>query len=361
MSFSLPNVRARFGATAGTDPIFAPVDGANCPDAVPAQHTSGAPYGGRKGKGKKALKDAYSLLLARGVIRVAMPWPPTGNPEPEFTLELLADAPKCNGSPDFGLGTGVVSVYRRPQISAQLDFKTVRPNGSGPVLPGSVMWDGREPSLEQQAIDATRGHAQASRDPTPDEIKEIVDFETGVYSAQLVDRRAGRLDRAGATGGPVHLAGRPIDPVFHTPPRPFDEYDAWSAQGGGRLGIARGQKIFEERTLQLGNVLPPQLGNPFRGTCATCHNLGHAGASVIRPPLRDLGIGGTAQAFGGRPPATDLPVFRLTCHADAPPHPFLGLGPVEMGYSGFRPPHHSRSGRLKAQGCDGPSGVGGDS
>ena len=46
------------------------------------------------------------------------------------------------------------------------------------------MWDGREPSLEQQAIDATRGHAQASRDPTPDEIKEIVDFETSVYSAQ---------------------------------------------------------------------------------------------------------------------------------------------------------------------------------
>ena len=37
MSFSLRNVRARFGATAGTDPIFAPVDGANCPDAVPAQ------------------------------------------------------------------------------------------------------------------------------------------------------------------------------------------------------------------------------------------------------------------------------------------------------------------------------------
>ena len=35
--------------------------------------------------------------------------------------------------------------------------------------------------------------------------------------------------------------------------------------------------------------------------------------------------------------------------------------PVEMGYSGFRPLRHSRSGRVKAQGCDGPSRVGGDS
>ena len=35
--------------------------------------------------------------------------------------------------------------------------------------------------------------------------------------------------------------------------------------------------------------------------------------------------------------------------------------PVEMGYSGFRPPHHSRSGRVEGQGCDGPSRVGGDS
>ena len=34
---------------------------------------------------------------------------------------------------------------------------------------------------------------------------------------------------------------------------------------------------------------------------------------------------------------------------------------VEMGYSGFRPPHHSRSGRVEGQGCDGPSRVGGDS
>ena len=95
-----------------------------------------------------------------------MPWPPKGNSNPEFTLDLVRDAPGCNRSVDFGLKPGIASVYRRPQMSAQMNFKTVRPKGTGPVLAGSLMWDGREPSLEQQAINATLGHAQALKAPT---------------------------------------------------------------------------------------------------------------------------------------------------------------------------------------------------
>ena len=49
MSVSAKNVQRRFANTAGHDPIFAAVDGANCPNQVPAAKTSGAPYGGRKG------------------------------------------------------------------------------------------------------------------------------------------------------------------------------------------------------------------------------------------------------------------------------------------------------------------------
>ena len=62
MSFSLRNVRARFRTTAGTDPIFAPVDGANCPDAVPASTPRAHPMAA-KGKGSASLRRRYSLLL----------------------------------------------------------------------------------------------------------------------------------------------------------------------------------------------------------------------------------------------------------------------------------------------------------
>ena len=340
MSFSLRNVRARFRNTAGTDPIFAPVDGANCPDAVPAAYTSGAPYGGMKGKGRRSLRDAYSLLLDRGLIRVAMPWPPKGVSAPEFTLELVSDAPGCNASADFGLGTGMASVHRRPQMSAQLNFKTVRPNGTGPILAGSLMWDGREGSLEQQAIDATLGHAQAAHPPSPAEVKQIVDFENAVFSAQLRDAEAGRLDAAGGRGGPVKLSGQPVNPLFVPPVTPFDEYDAWAAQTGARKSIENGQRIFNRRTLLiagvagLNDVVPPSPSGAFAGACATCHNLDNAGAELFAHPQRDIGIGGTASGRGGPPAAAVLPVFRLTCRADALPHRFLGWGPIETNDPG---------------------------
>jgi len=62
MSVSVRNIKKRMNATGGKDPIFAAVDGANCPDLVPESETSGAIYGGLKGKGKKAFKEAHSLL-----------------------------------------------------------------------------------------------------------------------------------------------------------------------------------------------------------------------------------------------------------------------------------------------------------
>src|SRR5262245_56617636 len=35
-SFSVADAQAKFGATGGTDPLFAAVDGANCPSVTPA-------------------------------------------------------------------------------------------------------------------------------------------------------------------------------------------------------------------------------------------------------------------------------------------------------------------------------------
>src|SRR6478736_3021821 len=99
------------------DRLFAPVDGANCPDAVPTQYTSGSLFGGNKGKGKKELKQAYSLLLTRGLIRIPIKVP-TGA---QYTVEVISDAPGCNINATFGqdpvTGEKILSMYRRPILS----------------------------------------------------------------------------------------------------------------------------------------------------------------------------------------------------------------------------------------------------
>jgi cytochrome c peroxidase len=54
------------------------------------------------------------------------------------------------------------------------------------------MWDGREPTLESQAIDATLGHAQANPNAAPNVFQQaqIVAFETGIFTAQNFDNEA---------------------------------------------------------------------------------------------------------------------------------------------------------------------------
>ena len=122
LGLSLTNIKARFRSNLN-DPLFAPVDGANCPDAVPAQYTSGSLYGGNRGTGKKALKEAYSMLLTRGLIRVGIKVPANA----EYTVRVLSDKPGCNLSPAFNkdpdTGETILSMYRRPILSANLRFK----------------------------------------------------------------------------------------------------------------------------------------------------------------------------------------------------------------------------------------------
>ena len=85
-------------------------------------------------------------------------------------------------------------MYRRPLPSTNLGFLT------------TIMWDGREPSLSNQSIDATLIHAQADASPTTAQQSQIVDFETGIFTAQDYDNKARDLHAAGATGGPVALS-----------------------------------------------------------------------------------------------------------------------------------------------------------
>ena len=65
-------------------------------------------------------------------------------------------------------------------------------------------------SLQLAANDATRGHAQASRDLTEAERQQIVDFEMALFTAQVVDFEAGSLNTRGANGGPQPLSQQPF-------------------------------------------------------------------------------------------------------------------------------------------------------
>lgn len=349
LGLSLKNIKARFRQNLD-DPLFAPVDGANCPDAVPPQYTSGSLYGGNRGKGKRALKDAYSMLLTRGLIRIPIVLPANA----EYTVEVISDRPGCNTSPTFNkdpeTGRQILSMYRRPILSANLRFKE---QNDAEGVPGdtNVMWDGREKSLRTQAVAATLGHAQALSPPTSAQIDQIVDFETKFFTAQIIDNKARRLDAEGATGGPLILSGQSTVPPGGFPPPPaFTEYDGWanrtgSAKADQQASIARGQDIFLHRPLIVANVggFNDLFGggpgtNPvtlFPVNCQTCHGFPHAGSELVLPPQRDIGIGGqataasfngplAAQGVGSAPgPASDMPIFRFTCINGAT-HPFYG-------------------------------------
>ena len=162
------------------------------PDAV-TELTSGALIGGQTGAGRgPAKRAAHSLLVSRGTIRMPLPWPPRASRERRcqssspWPSTRATTGPAATRTRLTGSSAGFVSVYRRPPSAAQMNFKTFRPSGSGPVLAGSLMWDGREPSFQQLAIDATRSAMPSpDRDPTPAELAEIVAFQTGVYSAQV--------------------------------------------------------------------------------------------------------------------------------------------------------------------------------
>lgn len=334
MSISVRTVNRILAKAGPYHPLFAPVDGANCPSAVKASETSGSLYKGYRGTGKKDFKASHSLLLTKGLIRIPVAVPANA----EYTIEVVKDPAVCNSDPNFNTGPNgekIISVYRRPRMSTNLNF-AVTPRTENcatlgtTVVNGNVMWDGREPNLCTQALGATLGHAQADPDPANvasirAQLDEIVDFETNIYSAQIRDKKAGRLDFAGATGGAVNLASHDdkVLDLSDASATPFDEYDAWVGASPARDAIARGQTIFNTRTFLIDNVAGfsdfevPGVGpiGNISGTCATCHNVSHAGSDALTANQRDIGVGGQGVGTGGSAPAADLPLFKLTCPA----------------------------------------------
>ena len=191
---SAASIQERFDESDGTDPIFRLVDGATCPsDDVSTL---------------AAKRDAYKLLLTKGLIRIFLPLPATkaGSNPPvprDYDVSVISDPYGCT---NLLSSPPVISVYRRPLPSANLRFLTECPPGQATCAPLSIMWDGREASFESQSVDATLGHAQAVNPPTDAQVAQIVNFESAIFDAQEFDNAAGNLHARQASGGPGALS-----------------------------------------------------------------------------------------------------------------------------------------------------------
>jgi hypothetical protein len=303
------NVRHRFDATEGNDPLFRTNDGSTCAGADVST--------------LEARRDAFRLLLEKGLIRVGISVPK----DAEFTVDSVDDPYGCAPSPE-------VSMYRRPLPSSNVSFLS------------TVMWDGRETvkghptteALMNQARDATLGHAQASSAPGAEQLRQIVEFETSLFTAQTRVAPAGSLEAHDGRGGPIVLSQQPFfiginDPLGHNPtgaefnPRIFDLYDAWAddvdepfsfeepigierareRRAEARQAIARGQEIFNTRTIMISGVggLNDVLGQKvIAGKCGTCHDSPNVGHHSVSAPL-DLGLTDAERR------TADLPLYTL--------------------------------------------------
>ena len=330
MGMSAAHAQAVFALTGGRDPLFAPVDGANCPNQVPAASTSGALLGGRTGSTTQTdLRAAYSQLLNKGLFRIFLPVPAGA----EFSIEVLSDPNGCNTDPAYnrqvdpttGTVTQIISVYRRPLMTSSLKFKTTTLNLGGPGIPlpesANIMWDGREPSLESQASDATLIHAQATTPPTSDQIAQMVAFENGIYSAQ------GQLGpvslwQGGALGGAKYLSTQSPLQQLGGPSTPnLDYFSVWNNIAATtpetqlQASIARGQALFENPQLFTFTIGQSQI---LRGTgCASCHDQEGGGESAAPGAQRDTGVGGQSSQSNGPAPDPSLPIFELKCASTA--------------------------------------------
>jgi hypothetical protein len=183
-----------------------------------------------------------------------------------------------------------------PAVYAELHviaMQRLRREREGHTLQPTVLVN--EASANRQAQDANTGHAQATGLLTAAQINEIVNFESGLYTAQAIDFGAGSLSAGAATGGPAALAAQHFyvginDPLGQNPtgapftPVIFNLFSAWANPHGlgsdARAGIARGEVLFNSRVINITGVagLNDALGQTvISGTCGTCHDSPNAG------------------------------------------------------------------------------------
>jgi hypothetical protein len=308
MSLSTARIRERWEATQGEDPVFASVDGSNCP-SLPRDR-----------------KSSHSLLLERGVFRIPLPWPLPGV-HPDFSIEVVRDPTGCNTDPVYGLKSAkpTISVYRRPRMVANLKYVLASEGAFNLEKPatGSLAADGRDATLLQQANDAMRAHEQSQGALTTSQIAQILAFESQVYVAQTTDQFAGDLAEV---DGPKSFGAWNLSrnrAVSDAPSGPvFAEVADWETsphrneRSEFRASVMRGAAIFESRPFSMRDA----AGAPSStGTCATCHTAPLSGSN-LRQQAMDVGT----TVLPHEDHAEDLPLFKITCDKNAAPHPFLG-------------------------------------
>ena len=323
MGLSAANAQALFASSNGSDPLFAAVDGANCPTV-----TTGDSAG-------------HSLVLNNGLIRIAEALPAGA----QFTMAVAQDPYGCAATNGPG-GQTLYSVYRRPLPATSL------------TMLSQVMWDARftgaplsaaaslsanlESDLSAQAANAIATHEQGSAAPTAAQLSELVAFEEGLYSAEATDTQAGPLTGSGATGGAAALAAQNYYPGINDAfgqdptgakfnPVVFTLFAAWEGSSNpAQASIARGEDLFNSAPMQITDVHglndDPALGSPavIVGTCGTCHDAPNIGTHSL-PLAMDIGTSHViasetdANIVGGLQALTapDLPVYQISGCRDA--------------------------------------------
>ena len=296
------SVRAIFQKTGGQDPLFASVDGANCPNGTSANPAD------------------HSLLLKSGLIRIGITLPGTA----QFTISAVHDPYGCAITPDPVTGGQTVSVYRRPLPTTNLGFlsavmfdgrETIQPLNNAQTFRANLITD-----LMHQSVSATVIHAQGAT-PTVDQQTAIVNFELGLNSAQFYDNTAGLLYNYEATGGAYNLSQQAYHPGTNdslgkdpngqpfNPAATFTLFDSWAnlrpsfpafrnSDDAMRKKIAAGEVLFNTRPLTISSVRGlndnSALGAtpiaPFTGNCTTCHDTPNVGNHSFPLPL-DIGTG----------------------------------------------------------------------
>lgn len=326
-SISVRGIRQRFMVTRGTDPLFASIDGANCPSV------------------QTGSEAGHSLLLKSGLIRIPFAEPASS----QFSMDAEHDPYGC--AVDTSTGQPVVSFYRRPLPTTNLRFLSAimfdgRESVTLPLNNSTTFQANLQSDLATQALHAIQTHAQSSHDATPAQLADIVNFEMSLSTAQIWDNGAGFLSLLGGKGGPMPLAAQSYFPAINdslTPsifsPTIFTLYDAWQDQRGYAWGkkqraqIAAGEKLFNSFPINITDVRGlndnAALGKPavIPGTCGTCHDAPNVGDHSLPLPL-DIGTGhapayesnGQIKNALAQLSFPDLPVYRITGCTD----PFSG-------------------------------------
>jgi cytochrome c peroxidase len=295
-ALSAQGIRKLFRETDGLAPLFMLHDAGSRPDADIST--------------LEARKVTFETLTSRGLIRFGRTIPATA----EFIATEVVDPA------GFATVTQMVS-FRRPTPTVN-EAKVPNTNWNGGPHPDMAL------QLANTLGGAARFHGQRPDAVPPELGPQAAQFQLGLFFAQIIDEEAGRLDAAGAKGGPENLAAQPfhvgvndiqgLDP--ENPGQPFNRkvfniFDAWavydrhhghghdhdrdcrhrkghndSAHRNGvaaaRASIYRGQEIFNNKKFDITGVngLNDLLGQTtVRGTCSTCHNNPNVGShSVFR-------------------------------------------------------------------------------